>query len=362
MTSLALGHDPADPRNSPSQLPDGYEELLDGLKKRVRATRVQAVRAANTVLIGLYWSVGNDILQRQADAGWGTRVIDRLAEDLRSEFPEQRGWSRSNLHYMRSFASTWPNPTVVPHAVGQLPWGHIRLLLDKLRDGTEQEWYAKCAVENGWSRDVLAHQIASQLMNRTGVAPSNFETTLVPEESELAQQMLRDPYVFDYLSFSGRISEAELEKGLIDRIQDTLLALGHDFAFVGRQMRFKVEDDELVLDLLLFHINQLRYIVIELKIGPFESAYVGQLGTYVSLIDDRMRKPDRHAPTVGILLCANKNETIVRYALSGTSVPMAVATYTYDTLPEGERIGLPTATQLIDATRSAPEETSGGAS
>ncbi len=329
--------------------PAGYAELLEQLKARVRTSQVRAARAANSELLGLYWSVGRDILDRQEQAGWGSRVIDRLAADLRAEFPDQRGWSRSNLHYMRALAAAWPDAEVVPQAVGQLPWGHVRVLLDKLATGQERDWYAAAASEYGWSRDVLIHQVESRLAERVGSAPSNFAAALPAPDSELAQQLVRDPYVFDHLALSERAAERELEQALMDRLQQTLLAFGHGMAFVGRQVRFDVDGDELVLDLLLFSVEQLRYLVVELKIGRFDPAYVGQLGTYVAVVDDRLRRSDRHAPTVGILLCKGRNDTLVRYALAGAPAPLAVAEYTYDTLPAQERGALPTAAELAAA-------------
>jgi predicted nuclease of restriction endonuclease-like (RecB) superfamily len=289
------------------------------------------------------------ILDRQEQGGWGSRVIDRLAQDLRAAFPDQRGWSRSNLHYMRSLAAAWPDTEVVPQAVGQLPWGHVRVLLDKLTTRQERDWYAAAAGEYGWSRDVLVHQVETRLAERVGSAPSNFTAALPAPDSELAQQLVRDPYVFDHLALSGRVAERELEQALMDRLQDTLLAFGHGMAFVGRQMRFDVDGDELVLDLLLFHVEQLRYVVVELKIGRFDPAYVGQLGTYVAVVDDRLRRSDRHAPTVGILLCKSRNDTLVRYALAGSPAPLALTDYTYDTLPPQERGGRPTAAELTAA-------------
>ncbi|WP_407671888.1 PDDEXK nuclease domain-containing protein [Oerskovia douganii] len=340
--------------------PDGYGELLSRLKERVRASRVRAARSANTELLRLYWSIGRDILDRQEAAGWGTKVVDRLAADLRAEFPDQRGWSRRNLLYMRSVAQAWPDgEAFVQQAVAQLPWGHVTVLLSRLDDATERDWYAAQAAGHGWSRAVLENQIASKVHQRIGAAPSNFPELLVPTDSELAQQLVRDPYVFDHLGLSGRVHERDVEQGLMDKLQETLLEFGHGMAFVGRQVRFTVDGDELIVDLLLFHVEQLRYVVVELKIGQFEPAHVGQLGTYVALVDDRLRKPDRHSPTVGILLVAGRNEAIVRYALAGASAPLAVANYTYDNLPPAEQAALPRADQLqaiLDLDTTAPHD------
>lgn len=335
--------------------PEGYDELLARLKERVRTSQVRAARAANTELLALYWSIGRDILQRQQDAGWGAKVVERLAADLRAEFPDQRGWSRRNLQYMRAFAAAWPDGDFVHQAGAQLPWRHVTVLLDRLDDPAIREWYADAAVEHGWSRNVLEHQITSQLHARAGAAASNFPARLPASDSELAQQLTRDPYVFDHLSLSARVSERDLEQALMDRLQGTLAAFGHGMAFVGRQVRFDVGNEVLVVDLLLFHVTQLRYVVVELKIGRFSPAYVGQLGTYVAVIDDRVRNHDVHAPTVGLLLCTGRDEQVVRYALASASAPLAVATY--ETLTPEQRRELPDLDSLQQALSDAIAET-----
>ncbi|GAB3264029.1 hypothetical protein GCM10027586_20040 [Kineococcus gypseus] len=320
-------------------LPQGYSELLEALKERVRTSRVRAARAANTELLRLYHSIGRDIVVRQQRDGWGAKIIDRLAEDLRAAFPDQRGFSVRNLHYMRALATAWPEEAdFLPQPVAGLPWGHVRALLDRLDEPATRDWYASRALEHGWSRNVLEHHIATRLHQREGAAPSNFTTHLPPADSDLAQQLTRDPYVFDHLDATDRASEKRLEQALMDRLQATLSAFGHGMAFVGRQVHFTVGGDELVVDLLFFHVEQLRYVVVELKIGRFEPGYLGQLGTYVAMVDDKLRRA-QHSPTVGILLVAGRNETLVRYALSSATAPVAVATY--DTLPPEQRAGLP---------------------
>ncbi len=253
---------------------------------------------------------------------------------------------------MRSLAAAWPDTEVVPQAVGQLPWGHVRVLLDKLSTRQERDWYAVAAGEYGWSRDVLVHQVETGLAVRVGSVPRT-SRPLCRRRIRSWRSSWRYPYVFDHLALSERVVERELEQALMDRLQDTLLAFGHGMAFVGRQVRFDVDVDvdvdELVLDLLLFNVEQLRYVVVELKIGRFDPAYVGQHGTYVAVVDDRLRRIDRRTPTVGILLCKERNDTLVRYALAGAPAPLAVADYTYDTLPVQERGGLPTAAELAAA-------------
>ncbi|WP_432571005.1 PDDEXK nuclease domain-containing protein [Kineococcus sp. SYSU DK005] len=323
----------------PGDLPAGYAELLEALKERVRTSRVRAARAANTELLRLYHSIGRDILVRQQRDGWGGKVIDRLAQDLRAAFPDQRGFSRRNLHYMRAVATAWPDEAdFVQQPAAQMPWTHLTVLLDRLEEPATRQWYAARALQHGWSRNVLEHHIATRLHQRTGAAPSNFAAHLPPIDSDLAQQLTRDPYVFDHLDATDRASEKRLEQALMDRLQATLSAFGHGMAFVGRQVHFTVGGDELIVDLLFFHVEQLRYVVVELKIGRFQPGYLGQLSTYVAMVDDKLRRP-QHLPTVGILLVAGRNEAIVRYALAGAAAPVAVATY--DTLSPEQRAGLP---------------------
>jgi len=326
-------------------LPAGYAELLEDLKATVAATRWRTQRTVNTELLRLYWNIGNAVLRRQRTEGWGTRVIDRLSTDLRSAFPEMRGLSQRNLVYMRTFAAAWP-AEIAQQPVAQLPWGHITVLLDKVEDQAHRDWYAAAAVQHGWSRNVLLHQIMNRLLERTGAAPSNFPAQLPQAESELAQQLTRDPYVLDFLNITGPVAERDLEATLVDNMQDFLLELGHGFAFVGRQYHFTVDGDDFHIDLLFFNWIQSRFFVVELKLGRFQPEHAGQLGFYVSWVDANLRDPDRHSPTIGILLCTGRNDAVVRYSLASTTAPLAVATYTYDTLPPAARHDVPTEIEL----------------
>lgn len=332
--------------------PTGYSEILERLKDEVRTAQLRAHRVVNTELLNLYRTIGATILERQAAEGWGTRVTDRLADDLRAEFPGMRGFSGRNLRYMAAYARAWPEPTG-QQAVAQLPWGHITVLIDRLADGTQRDWYAAAALEHSWSRNVLLNQIKNQLHQREGAAPSNFPARLAPADSDLAQQLTRDPYVFDFLDITAAANERTLEQGLIDSLQQTLSEFGRGFSFVGRQVHFDVDGRDFYIDLLFFHADQLRYIVVELKIGQFEPQYTGQLSFYVSLVDDQLRKPDRHAPTVGILLCAERNDRVVRYALAGTAHPIAVADYTFADRARISTGSLPSATDLADVVDTA---------
>ncbi|MDQ0823708.1 putative nuclease of restriction endonuclease-like (RecB) superfamily [Arthrobacter sp. V1I7] len=335
-------------------LPTGYTDLLGELKDRVRAARTTALRTVNTQLIDLYWSIGTTILERQDVEDWGSGVIGRLADDLRMEFPEMKGLSRRNLFYMRGFAASWPEP-IVQQPVAQLPWGHITVLLDKADTPEQRSWYASAAVEYGWSRNVLMNMMMNKTLERTGAAPSNFVQQLVAPDSELAQQIAKDPYNFEFLGLSGEVAERDLENALTSRITETLRELGPGFSFVGRQVHFDVDGDDFYVDLLFFHIEQSRYVVIELKTGKFQPEYAGKLNFYVALVDDVLRR-DRHNETIGILICGTKNDRSVRYSLGRSTSPMAVAAYTYDKLPPAEQQALPDEGHLFAALEWAEPE------
>lgn len=330
------------------ELPDGYAELLAQATAEVRSAQLRAHLAANTELLRLRWRIGRLILDRQAAHGWGSKVIDRLASDLQAEFPGQRGWSRATLHYMRKLAERWPTEdTFVQHPAGQMPWTSVTTLLDGCADRAISDWYAARAVTEGWSRAVLADRIKGQLHLREGSAPSNFAAVLADPDSELAQQLTKDPYTLDFLGLSGQIAERDLETSIIDNLQRFLLELGTGFAFVGRQYRFEVEGDEFVIDLLFFNYVQNRFVVIELKVEPFNPAHTGQLGFYVAWTDGNLRQ-SHHAPTIGILICAGRNESVVRYSLASTAAPLAVSDYTYSQLPTDALPAVPDAEALSE--------------
>jgi len=350
-TTIVVRHDGTVTREL--TLPPDYPALLADLKARVRTAQHQAHRAVNTQMLSLYWQIGDAIRTRQQAGGWGTKVVNRLAADLRAEFPNMKGFSPSNMYAMRSFAGAWPSEAILLRPVGKLGWGQIQDLLNKLDDPETRDWYAAAADAGGWTRDVLANQIMNRTRERFGAAPSNFAGHLEAGDSELAQQLAKDPYVFDFLGLSAGVAERDLEQALMDRMVDTLRELGTGFAFVGRQVHFDVAGDDFYLDLLFFEIPQLRYVVVELKIGKFEPGYAGQLGFYVALVDDKLRNPDVHKPTVGLLMCRDRNETVVRYSLGATTSPVAVATYTYDALPPEEQAALPSEADVVRALMSA---------
>lgn len=329
-------------------LPTGYTDLLGELKNRVRAARTTALRKVNTQLIELYWSIGQDVGAQQESQGWGSGVIKSLADDLRAEFPEMKGFSARNIQYMTTFARAWKAGPIAQQPVAQLPWGHITVLLDKLSDQETRDWYASAAVEYGWSRNVLMNMIMNRTLERTGAAPSNFAQQLAAQDSELAQQVAKDPYNFEFLGLSGEVAERDLENALTSRITETLRELGPGFSFVGRQVHFDVDGDDFFVDLLFFHIEHSRYVVIELKTGKFQPEYAGKLNFYVALVDETLRR-EHHNETIGILICGTKNDRSVRYSLGRSTSPMAVAAYTYDKLPPAEQQALPNEGHIVAA-------------
>jgi predicted nuclease of restriction endonuclease-like (RecB) superfamily len=308
------------------QPPSGYAALLTEIKERVRTAQVCAALAVNRELILLYWSIGRDISSRLNSEGWGTKVIDRLAKDLGAEFPGVEGFSPRNLRYMRSFAEAWPEPEILQQLIAKLPWGHQTRLLDRIKDRPTREWYLKAAIENGWSQNVLVHQISTRLHERQGKALTNFSRALPPEGSDLAEQILKDPYQFDFLTLAASAKERELERGLLNHLRDLLLELGRGFAFIGSQVPLEVDGQPFYIDLLFYHVRLHSYFVIELKVGPFKPEYAGKLNFYLSAVDDLLRTPS-DAPTLGLLLCESRSGSIVEYALRDVAKPIGISTY-----------------------------------
>lgn len=324
----------------------GYVVLLEEIKGRIRAAQVRATLAVNRELVSLYWQIGREILARQEDSGWGARVVERLASDLRREFPGMRGLSRTNLLYMRSFAEAYGGDPVVHQLVGQIPWGHSTVLLDKLRDRDERLWYAGQVVQHGWSRTILQQQIESGLHRRQGQAVTNFEQTLPPAHSAVAAELLKDPYHFQFLGLDPDVEERELERALLAHVRDFLLELGVGFALVGSQYRLEVAGQDYQLDLLFYHIRLRCYVIVELKMGAFQPEYAGKMNFYLSVVDDQLRGPE-HEPSIGLILCKERNRVVVEYSLRGATKPIGVAQYrlTKD-LPHQLKGSLPTPAEL----------------
>jgi predicted nuclease of restriction endonuclease-like (RecB) superfamily len=343
-----------------SLFPDSnYADLLDGLKQRIRLAQVRAALAVNRELVMLYWQIGREILDRQRQEGWGAKVIEHLARDLRLEFPDMKGFSPRNLKYMRAFAEAYSDEQIVQQVVAQIPWGHNIRLLDLVKDSEERLWYAQKTVANGWSRSVMLYQIDSKLYERQGKSITNFEQTLPQPQSELAQSLLKSEYNLEFLNLQEQVLERELEAALLTHIQKFLLELGMGFAFMGRQYRLEVEGNEFFVDLLFYHIGLSCFIVIELKTTDFKPEYSGQINFYVNVIDDQLRRPHDN-PTIGIILCRAKQRSLVEYSLRGMTQPISVSTYrTTAALPEEFKTQLPSIEDLqheIESVAMAIEE------
>lgn len=310
----------------PSNLPAGYADWLQQIKSQIVQARQRAALAVNAELVKLYGHIGKEILNRQTAQGWGAKVVDRLANDLKAAFPDMRGWSSSNLKYMRYFAQHCPEGRIGQQAADQLPWFHIVTLLTKLEDASEREWYATQAVQQGWSRVTLDLNIKNRLHQRQGAAITNFVARLPKPDSALANETLKDPYLFDFLGLGDDAQEREIENALTRHITRFLMELGAGFAFVGRQVRLEVAGDEFFIDLLFYHTRLKRYVVVELKATEFKPEHAGQLNFYLAAVDAQMRAEDDH-PSIGLLLCKQQNRLVAEYALSGIEKPMGVAEY-----------------------------------
>ncbi|MBI3970068.1 MAG: DUF1016 domain-containing protein [Chloroflexi bacterium] len=351
-------------------LPAGYPALLDELKQRIRAAQLKAAVSVNRELIALYWHIGRSIAERQRTAGWGKSVVDRLAADLQRAFPGMDGFSPSNIWRMRAFYLAWTEVVLVqpvgepsgpsnlaqpvrdldvavpPADVTAIPWGHNIILLEKIKDPATRLWYARQTVEHGWSRAVLVHQIESGLIQRQGKAITNFQATLPPPQSDLAQQVLKDPYNFDFLTLAVDARERELEQDLLAHLRKFLLELGAGFAFVGEQHHLEVAGEDFYIDLLFYHLRLRCFVVIDLKMERFKPEFAGKMTFYLSAVDDLLRHKDDQ-PSIGLILCKEKNRLVVEYALRDTRKPIGVSAYRLtERLPERLKDSLPTVEQL----------------
>jgi len=312
--------------SNPLTLPSDYAAWLASLKQRIQGARQRVLLAANDEQIRLYHDIGRDILERQSEQGWGAKVIDRLASDLRAAFPEMKGFSSRNLKYMKFFAQTCPDFQIGQQSAAQLPWFHIVTLVTKLSDPALRDWYAREALQQSWPRDTLTLQIKNQLHLRQGAAITNFDQRLAPPHAGLATQILKDPYHFDFLGLGDEAHERDIENALIRHITRFLLELGAGFAFVGRQFPLEVAGDEFFIDLLFYHTRLKCYVVVELKAVAFKPEHAGQLNFYLSAVDAQIKAPD-DKPTIGLLLCKTQNRLVAEYALSGIDKPIGVAEY-----------------------------------
>ncbi len=316
-----------------------YAQFLADLKTRIRTAQVKAALAVNSELVALYFDVGRLIVEKQEMLKWGDAIIAQVAKDLKAEFPLMTGFSRSKLFEMRQFYLAYQEfGPIVPQAVGQIPWGHNILLLHKLKDPQIRLWYAEQTIGNGWSRAVLTYQIETDLHGRqtSELKSHNFERTLPAPDSDLAAQLLKDTYVFDFLSLGPDAKERDLEAALIEKIRDFLLELGSGFAFMGSQYHLEAGGQDFYVDLLFYHHRLRCLVAIDLKMEEFSPSFVGQLGFYLAVLDDTI-KHAQDGPTIGLLLCKSRNRVVVEYSLRGAQKPLGVADYTHsNALPEPE--------------------------
>lgn len=336
---------------------EGYDDFVQDLKDRVQQAQVRAALSVNRELILLYWQIGREILEHQKTLGWGAKVIDKLSADLRSSFPDMTGFSVRNLKYMRAIAEAYPVLEFVQQAVAQIPWGHNVRILDHVKDEAERFWYIEQTTRNGWSRDVLIHQIESGLYSRQGKSLTNFKNTLPEPQSDLAQQLLKDPYNFEFLTLDRDAKEKQLEAGLLEQLRNTLLELGAGFAFVGSQYHLEVGNQDYYIDLLFFHWKLNCFVVVELKVTEFIPEYAGKMAFYLTAVDDLLRQVD-HKPTIGLLLCKTTNRVVAEYALRNNQSPMGISEYKVnqalppaleDVLPSLEAIEKELETRFLEA-------------
>lgn len=322
-----------------------YLATIEQVKQEIKAAQYKAAVHVNTELIMLYHSIGCLINHHKS---WGNKFIQNLAQDIKLEFPQSKGYSVRNLKYMAKFAAIYPEAEFVQQVAAQIPWGHNVVLLDKISNVNERNWYMEACRKNGWSRNVLVHQIESGLYQRQALAEkiSNFENRLPSPQSELAVQTMKDPYIFDFIPFKETMIERDIEQALVKDVTKLLLELGTGFAFLGNQYHLNVGGDDFYIDLLFYNLNLRCYVVIELKTGEFKPEYAGQLNFYLSAVDGILKK-ETDNPSIGLLLCKSKNNLVAEYALKDMSKPIGVSEYKItSTLPEDLEQQLPSVEDL----------------
>jgi len=336
--------------------PKSYQDLLARLKSQIQTAQLRAAVSVNQELVMLYWGIGKEILSRQREDGWGTGVIDRLAKDLRLEFPDMQGLSARNLGYMKAFAEAWPDGAILQVPLAKITWYHNITLLEKVKSPKERLWYAAQTIGNGWSRNVLVMQIESGLYARQGKATTNFQATLPALQSDLAQQIIKDPYNFDFLTLTKQAQERDLERELLAHLRQFLIELGVGFAFVGSQVPLEVGGEDFRLDLLFYHLKLRCFVIIDLKMGAFKPEYAGKMNFYLSAVDDMLRHPEDQ-PSIGLILCKAKNGIVAEYALRDVGKPLSIAEFRHlEKLPEQLKGTLPTIEE-IEAELAGPDET-----
>ena len=358
---------------------NNYQTILTNLKEKIRQARFVAIQTVNVQLLSIYSEIGKTILEQEYVEGWGAKTVERLALDLKMEFPDMKGLSPRNLRYMREFAKAYPlfsilqlseaksqkgklvkpkdqilqplaaklaDPEILQPPVAQIPWTHHTIILDKLKTNAERLFYMQKTLENGWSKSVLKLQIESDLYARQGNAITNFEHTLPTLQSDLARETLKNPYVFDFLNMTEEVQERDLEKALIQHLKKFMLELGRGFAYVGNQKNIVVDGDDFFLDLLFFNYNLNRFVIFELKVGDLKPEFAGKLNFYVNTINQQL-KGEQHQPTIGVLLCKTPNKTVIEYSLKGIASPIGVADYELSkALPKQLKSEMPSIAEL----------------
>ncbi len=324
-----------------------YQQILNKIKIKIRSVQIKAAVSVNTALLMLYWDMGKIIAEKQRKSKWGDAIVERLAKDLKKEFPEMNGFSRTNLFGIRQWYLFYSQmDEKVQQLVGQLPWGHNLVIITKAKTPAEAVFYLNEAINHNWSRNTLVHQIESNLYLRQGRITHNFEATLPISQSDLAKQTLKDPYILDFLSLSNEAQEKEIEQALTEHITKFLLELGAGFSFVGNQFHLELAKQDYYIDLLFYHLNLRCYIAIELKTGEFKPEYAGKVNFYLSVIDKLLKQKEDN-PSIGIILCKSKDRIIAEYALKDITKPIGVSEYMLvRAIPKKLKSNLPTIPEL----------------
>jgi len=323
-----------------------YKSLINDIKSRIRQGQIKASLSVNMEMVLMYYDIGNIIISRQKNEGWGKGIIPKLAKDLKNELAEEKGFSERNLGYMVQLAKEYPDVSILQQLVAKLPWGHNIVLLQKIKDNELRQWYALQTLQNGWGRDTLVQMIKSNSHERQGKATTNFESTMTNSNSELAQETLKNPYNFDFLTLTATFSERELELELIKHLEKFLLELGAGFAFVGRQYHLSISDKDFYIDLLFYHLKLRCYIVIDLKKGDFKPEYAGKMNFYCSAVDDILKHPTDNA-TIGLILCQTKDKIFAEYALKDLQKPIGISEYELTKiLPQNLKNSLPSIEEI----------------
>jgi predicted nuclease of restriction endonuclease-like (RecB) superfamily len=327
-------------------IPSGYNNFLKEIKQRIRTAQYEALKSVNQELILLYWDIGGKIVDNQKKHGWGKAIVETLAKDLQIEFPGIAGYSADNLWRMRKFYLNYANKPKLAPLVQEIAWAHNIIIMEKCKNDLAREFYVRKAIKYGWTKNVLIHQIENQSYEKMLLNQSNFNKTLPEKIKKQASLAVKDEYTFDFLDLSDQHSEVELERAMLAKINQFLIEMGGVFAFMGNQFRLEIDGEEYFIDLLLYHRRLKCLVAIELKIGKFLPEYVGKMQFYLSALDAKVKEKSEQ-PSIGIILCKEKNRTIVEYALKESKKPIAVANYRItSTLPKELRKELPSPEQI----------------